>query len=162
MLYQYCISTVSYHTRFREKSCGRTLEGCDCLEGCNCELIRLSNVSACINSELCELKPLQHWYHKTLIRLSMHVPALTVSAPAESAGLLIHCWYMRWYNVSTQSLPTCMSSIMIQPYTCWYIVDTCLIHHRWYVLSKPLSDTHLKPVLIHSWYVSDNKKTQIR
>ena len=92
-MYQQCIipSAVS------GKSCGRTLEGWDCLEGCNCELIRVSTVStmyqlrfvraetvgALIHVSMCITV-----YHKTLIRLSMHVPALTVSAPAESGRLV--------------------------------------------------------------------------
>ena len=97
VLYQQCISNVSYQVRFRETSSGRTLEGWDCLEGCNCELIRVSTVStmyqlrfvwaetvgALIHVSLCISE-----YHKTLIRLSMHVPALTVSAPAESGRLV--------------------------------------------------------------------------
>ena len=45
--------------------------------------VRAETVAALIHVSTCIMM-----YHKTLIRLSMHVPALTVSAPAESGRLV--------------------------------------------------------------------------
>ena len=143
-MYQQCIipSAVS------GKSCGRTLEGCYCLEGCNCELIRVSTVStmyqlrfvwaetvgALIHVSLCISE-----YHKTLIRLSMHVPALTVSAPAESGRLvdtmlilvLIQCIntlarYHYWYPLIHA----------------WYLVVTPLLIRIIKICADTYADTH--------------------
>ena len=116
-MYQQCIipSAVS------GKSSGRTLEGWDCLEGCNCELIRVSTVSTMYQlrfvwaetvGALIHVSPCISKYHKTLIRLSMHVPALTVSAPAESGRLV----------------DTLLIHVLIQ------CINTLARYHYWYLL----------------------------
>ena len=150
-MYQQCIipSAVS------GKSCGRTLEGWDCLEGCNCELIRVSTVStmyqlrfvwaetvgALIHVSLCISE-----YHKTLIRLSMHVPALTVSAPADSGRLvdtmLIH------------TLIQCINAVAHHLHVLDHDTPKYMLIHAWYTIVDTYDqDTYLIHIWNQYWYI---------